>query len=183
MVVPVPTYIKRIIHLDNLPIYLQRGGIHAWNHTPKDGHSYKIIHNVDIQSKRHRVPVPCGPCGVIHDYVPFYFGHLSPMLLQLKTGQVSGYTEGQEPIIHLVSSAQLVQSSGIDFVFTDGHGIVQYTDWFDDLACLQHVDWKMINERYWAKSSGDTDRQRRKQAEFLVHRFLPWDLLIEIVVI
>ena len=30
----------------------------------------------------------------MHDYVPFYFGVLSPMLLQLKTGRVTGYNEG-----------------------------------------------------------------------------------------
>lgn len=38
----------------------------------------------------------------MHDYVPFYFGPLSPMMLNLKTGRVAGYEEDQEPLIYLV---------------------------------------------------------------------------------
>ena len=32
----------------------------------------------------------------------------------------------------------------------------------------------------WNDTPEDMDRQRRKQAEFLVHRSLPWDLLTAI---
>jgi hypothetical protein len=46
--------------------------------------------------------------GALHDYVPFYFGFLSPMLLQLKTGRVTGYNEGQEPLVYLKSTVQAV---------------------------------------------------------------------------
>jgi len=109
MQAPVPTPIYRLIHVDNLPILLHRGGIHAPNKTPNDGLIYRTIHNVEIQQKRYLKKIPCSPGGVIHDYVPFYFGYLSPMMVQLKTGQVSGYDEGQEPLIYLVSHAQTIQ--------------------------------------------------------------------------
>ena len=33
-----------------------------------------------------------------------YFGYLAPMLLQLKTGRVAGYQEGQSPLLYLVST-------------------------------------------------------------------------------
>ncbi|MFQ5745314.1 MAG: DUF4433 domain-containing protein, partial [Acidobacteriota bacterium] len=128
-------------------------------------------------------PIPCGPRGVIHDYVSFYFGYLSPMLLQLKTGQVQGYEEGQEPLIYLVSTAQAVERSETGFVFSNGHGIAAYTDWYDDLAELDEVEWDMVYQRYWADSVDDMDRQRRKQAEFLVHRFCDWSLIEGIAVI
>jgi len=39
------------------------------------------------------------------------------------------------------------------------------------------VDWEMVTQWYWADTDEDMDRQRRKQAEFLVHRFLPWELV------
>jgi hypothetical protein len=70
------------------------------------------------------------------------------MMLQLKTGQVPGYNEGQEPLIYLVSSAQAVQSAGLKFAYSDGHGLATFTEWFDDLANLDAVDWTVVNQRY-----------------------------------
>lgn len=183
MAAPNPTPIFRFLHIYNLHICLRRGGLHAPNFTPDDGLDYRTIHNLEIQSQRRVYRIPCGPRGVIHDYVSFYFGYLSPMMLQLKTGQVEGYDEGQEPLIYLVSTAQAVRDAGLGFVFSDGHGIAAFTDWFDDLADLDKVDWRMVYERYWADNSRtDMDRQRRKQAEFLIHRFCPWASIQEIVV-
>ena len=180
---PNPTPIYRIIHIDNLSICLHRGGLHSSNHTPQDGLAYRTIHNQDIQSQRKTTAIPCGLRGTVHDYVPFYFGALSPMMLQLKTGQVAGYTEGQEPLIYLVSTAQAVEQAGLDFVFSDGHGIASYTAWFDNLTDLNRVDWGMVNQRYWRRTDDDFDRQRRKQAEFLVHQTCPWSLIQEVGVI
>lgn len=179
---PNPTPILRFIHVDNLELCLRRGGLHAPNHTPSDGLTYRTIHNVDIQAKRKIERVPCGPRGTIHDYVSFYFGQLSPMMLQLKTGQVPGYAEGQEPLIYLVVTAQAVQAAGLHFAFSDGHGIAAFTNWFDDLADLDKVDWNMVNQRYWSDNVNDMDRQRRKQAEFLVHRVCDWSLVDEVIV-
>ena len=183
MAPPIPTPILRIIHIDNLQILLRRQALHAWNHTPKDGLVYRTIHDVEVQEKRHLRCVRRGPGGVIHDYVSFYFGPLSPMMLKLKTGQVSGYDEGQEPLIYLHSHAQAVQRAGLGFVLSDGHGLANFTQWFDDLADLGKVDWDMVGQRYWADTIEDNDRQRRKQAEFLVHRTMPLELIHEIVVL
>ncbi len=183
MPAPIPTPIYRFLHIDNLPVVLQRGGLHAPNRPPNDGLTYKAIHNVEIQEKRADRRVTAGPGGVIHDYVPFYFGFLSPMMFNLKTGRVAGYSEGQEPLIYLVTSAQSIQASDTRFVFSDGHGIAVFTSWFDDLANLERVDWGMVYQRYWTDNTNDMDRQRRKQAEFLIHGFCPWDLVSELAVI
>lgn len=181
-IVPRPTPILRFLHVDNLPVILNRCGLHAPNHCPDDGLVYKTIHNTDIQRQRSVKPVSVGPRGVIHDYVAFYFGPLSPMLLNLKTGRVAGYTEGQEPLVYLVSSAQAVHAAGLGFVFTDGHGIAAFTGWFDDLNHLDNVDWNTVGQRYWTDNANDNDRMRRKQAEFLAYRGCAWTLIDEIVV-
>lgn len=181
--VPIPTPILRIIHIDNLSTLLQRRALHAPNHLPNDNLNYRACVDVEVQGARAAVIIPCGPRGVIHDYVPFYFGYLSPMMFRLKTGQVSGYQDGQEPLIYLVSTAQAVRAEGLGFVFSDGHGLARYTDWFDDLARLDAVDWAMVNQRYWSDNVNDMDRQRRKQAEFLIHGSCSWELIAEIVVI
>lgn len=106
--VPQPTPIYRLVHVDNLGILLRRRGLHSANHTPEDGEVCRTIHHEDVQGKRRAVNVPCGPAGTIHDYVPVYFGYRSPMFLQLKTGQVAGYNEGQEPLIYLATTCQRV---------------------------------------------------------------------------
>jgi hypothetical protein len=183
MDVPTHTPIFRLLHVDNLKTCLMRRALHAPNHTPKDGLFYKPIHNVDIQQQRKITCIPCGPRGVIHDYVAFYFGYLSPMLLQLKTGRVQGYNEGQEPLIYLVSSAQAVAENGLGFVFSDGHGIAAISNWYDNLSRLNEVDWGVVYERYWKDTPQDPDRQRRKQAEFLVYQKCDWSLIHEIAVV
>lgn len=181
--VPNPTSLYRIIHIDNLPQLLARGTLHAPNFTPEDGLVYRPIHNVAVQTNRHQKIIPCGPGGTLHDYLPFYFGPLSVMLLNLKTGRVDGYTEGQEPLIYLVTSVQHVHQNNDRFVFSDGHGLANYTSWYDDLADLDKVDWDIVNARYWSDTWADGDRKRRKQAEFLIWKNLSWSMIVRIGVL
>jgi hypothetical protein len=180
---PNPTWLYRLVHVDNLATLLTRGVLHAPHSTPNDGLPYRPIHNVSVQASRHVRQIPCGPGGTIHDYLPFYFGPLSVMLLNLKTGRVPGYTEGQEPLVYLLTTAQAVQQAGCRFVFSDGHGLAGFTDWYDDLAQLDQVDWDIVGERYWRDTPEDNDRKRRKQAEFLVLDRLDWSLIGAIGVI
>lgn len=181
--IPRPTLIYRIVHVNNLAVILHRGAMHAPNHTPIDGLTYHAIHNVDIQNQRQSRTIRCGPGGTIHDYVAFYFGPRSPMLYQLHTDRVDGYREGQEPLIYLVSSAEAIARAGLPFVYSDGHGIAAYTQWYDNLAYLDKIDWNAIYARSWKDTVDDMDRQRRKQAEFLVHQRCDWCLIHEIGVV
>ena len=183
MPVPIPTPIYRIVHIDNLRTLVERGGLFAPTTQPQDGRPYRVIHNAEIQDVRKKRRIPCGPGGVIHDYVSFYFGPRSPMLLQLHTGQVSGYRETQQPIIYLLSSFQRVLASGARFVFSDGQGIAAYTSWFDDPRYLSRVDWDTVYAKWWSDTLEDMDRQRRKQAEFLIHGFCPWEMIEQIAVV
>jgi len=172
-----PITLYRLLHVDNLPTLLTRGALHAPNCTPNDDLPYRTIHNVSVQVSRHNRPIPCGPRGTCHDYVPFYFGPLSVMLLNLKTGHVDGYKEGQAPLIYLTTTVQRVENAACRFVFSDGHGLATFTNWYDDLAQLDQVDWELVAARYWADQRDDNDRQRRKQAEFLVWQSLDLSLL------
>jgi len=178
-----PTPIYRLLHIDNLGVILDCGGMHAPDHPPEGGLDYRAIHNVDIQKVRRQRPIPCGPGGTVHDYVAFYFGPRSPMLYQLHTGWVENYDEGQEPLIYAVSTVGAIAQAGLGFVFSDGHGIAAFTQWFDDLNDLDQVDWDIVYADYWADTVDDMDRQRREQAEFLVHQFCPWDVVNRIGVL
>ena len=137
-----------------------------------------------IQYRRASTRVPCGAGGVLHDYIPFYFAPRSPMLYAIHKGNVEGYREGQTPVIHLVCEAEAIEAAEICFVFTDGHAVIGYTSFFDDLQDLDlAIDWEIMEARYWADTDEDGDRKRRRQAEFLIHEFCPWTLIQEIGVI
>lgn len=150
---------------------------------PPNGLAYRSIHDVDVLAGRRHQVVPCGPGGSVLDYVPFYFGPRSPMLLRLTSGRVAGFAEGQASLVYLTSTVQSVREARCRFVFTDGHALATRTRWFADLAQLSEVDWATAASDYWADTAKDPDRQRRKQAEFLVHRTLPWSLILEIGVL
>ena len=177
MLVPDQITLYRLVHVETLPTLLTRGALHAPNFTPNDGLPYRTIHSVSVQASRHDSVILCGPRGTCHDYVPFYFGPLSVMLLNLKTGRVAGYTEGQAPLIYLTTTVERVQAAGCQFVFSDGHGLARITDYYDDLGQLGQVDWNLVGARYWSDKPDDNDRKRRKQAEFRVWRSLDWTLI------
>jgi len=99
------------------------------------------------------------------------------MLLNLKTGRVEGYNEGQAPLIYLTTTMQLVRDTGCQLVFSDGHGLATFTEWYEDPDQLQQVDWDLVGASYWADQPDDNDRKRRKQAEFLVWKSVDWSLI------
>lgn len=179
---PTPTPVFRLVHIDCLDTLIRRGAIHAPNRCPADRLPYRSTHDAEVQVKRAARPVPSGPGGSVADYVSFYFGPRGPMLLRLKTGRVEGYTEGQEPLIYLVSHAQDLVARGHRVAFSDGHGLAAFTRWFEDLSDLDEIDWDNVYARYWNDTEEYPDRQRRKQAEFLVHGEVPWALVSEISV-
>lgn len=120
---------------------------------------------------------------MLADYVPFYFAPRSPMLYSIHRGNVKGYTDGQKPILHLVSSAEAVQNRNLPFAFTDGHAPMDISQYYERLSDLNQIDWKIMNETYWVDTAEDGDRSRRRQAEFFVHQFFPFDLIESIGVI
>jgi hypothetical protein len=145
--------------------------------------AYVSIAHQHIKERRAHKPVPCAPGGTLADYVPFYFAPRSPMLYVINKGGVEGYTSGQRPIVHLVSSAEAVQAAGLPFAFTDGHAEMDISRFFTDLGDLEHVDWAIMSSRYWNDTLADGDRKRRRQAEFLVRRFFPMGLIERVGVI
>jgi len=178
--IPSPTMVYHITHLRNLPSILAAGGLLACGTLRKAGLGYTDIAHQHIQDRRSSKLVPCGPGGVLHDYVPFYFAPRSPMLFAIHRNNVVGYDDGQEPVVHLVSAAQHIEKLGLRFVFSDGHGTMFYTDFFDSLDALDRVDWPVMRATFWADTYDDNDRKRRRQAEFLVHQIMPWSGVLSI---
>jgi hypothetical protein len=126
--------------------------------------------------------VPLAPNGTLGDYVPFYFAPRSPMLYAINSGFVEGYDEGQAPVIYLISSVEAVNATGRRWLFTEGHAEIAYTDYFNDLRHLNKIDWRVMKSKFWNDTDEDPDRKRKRQAEFLVHEFFPWEAVQHVAV-
>lgn len=178
------TSIYHITHINNLPLILNSGGLIAKHRLRQQRISYIDIAYEGIQDRRAKTSVPCGAGGVLHDYVPFYFAPRSPMLYAIHNGRVTGYTQGQKPIIHLVAKAEAIKAKNIAFAFTDGHAVMAYAEFYDDLAALEfEIDWALMESRYWFDNEEEPNRKFKRQAEFLVYQFCPWRLITKICVI
>jgi hypothetical protein len=181
---PIPIY--HITHINNLPSILKSSGLMANSRLRQETIQYLDIAHGHIQDRRSITRVPCGAGGTLHNYVPFYFAPRSPMLYAIHRKNVGQYSNGQTPILHLVSSAEAVDTAGLSFVGADGHAAMEYTAFFDEIEYLYGdgvIDWEIMETNYWADTEEDGDRKRRRQAEFLVHQFFPWGLIEEIGVI
>lgn len=178
--IPIPTPIFHITDLQNLPPIIASKGLHSPQRLDEGALRPTSIAHPHIQDRRAATPIFCGPGGTLHDYVPFYFAPRSPMLCAIWKRRVEGYSSSQERVIHLTTTVQNVVAAGRQFAFSDGHAIMAFTEFYDDLARLDQIDWPLMEAGYWADTLEDTDRSRRRQAEFLVHKWCPWTTIAAI---
>lgn len=172
-------YIWRIVHRDNLSWILDNG-LHCSNsatHSP----AWVNIGNEDLIGKRSRRIVPLPPGGTLSDYVPFYFTPFSPMMYNIYTGRGGVPQRRNDDIVILVSTLHQVQQSGHRFVFTDRHAFPVATEYFNDLACLDQIDWRLLQTRNFARNPDDPLQIERYQAEALIHQYLPVTSLISVI--
>jgi ssDNA thymidine ADP-ribosyltransferase, DarT len=179
------TPIYHITHLRNLPQIIASGGLYCDNGRANLPAPCIGIAHQHIKQRRANRRVPTCNKGTLADYVPFYFAPRSPMLYSISRGQVEGYTEGQQPVLHLVSSAEAVAAAGEPYTWTEGHAEMAFSEFYEGLADLpDKIDWEVMKATYWNDNPPlIVDRKRKRQAEFLVYRFFPWALFSTIGVI
>lgn len=120
-----------------------------------------------------RHPVTVAERGTLGNYVPFNFCPRSVMLYVVSQGH-ENYQQGQQPIVHLVSSIKTIRATGRPWFFTDRHADLGYANQFDTLDKLAEVDWTVMPLRQWG---GDQEVKEKRQAEFLVHDWCPWEAI------
>lgn len=119
-----------------------------------------------IQRRRSEMDVTCGPGGRVHDYVPLYFGALSPMLLRV----INAKNVDQSDVLYFEFPIDLADDDNT--VFTDASANTEVPpEFFDDPADLDRLNWDAIDSRRWADPSPELRHQR--MAELLVHMQLP----------
>jgi len=162
----------------------QHGGLWSDLQCQSRGVNGRTIGYDHIKQRRMEHQVPKPPGGSLGDYVPFYFAPRSPMLYTIHRRNTV-FQGGQEPVVHLVSSVEAVTAHilPLAWMFTDGHAVIDLSEYYADISDLDKVDWDIMTAKYWHDTLEDGDRVRRRQAEFLVHQFFPWGLISEVAVI
>jgi hypothetical protein len=167
-------------HIDNLAQILRDGGLWCKSEVDARKVPHVNIGHGHIKDRRSVATVRVGTGGMVADYVPFYFHPKSPMLYAIMKGRVEGYHGGQEPVVQMCTTAQHIAQRGLPFVFTDRHAVLPYAHQSTDLSELDRLDWRVLRTKYWSE---DGDQRERRQAEFLVHRFVPLECISAIGVI
>ena len=183
MIDPEQVYLYHITSIENLPSIVDSGGLKSKNRLLAEETGHRNIAYGHIQERRAQCEVPCAAGGCLHDYVPFYFGPRSPMLYAIHGGYVDGYDDGQQPILHLVTKASMILEEELSFAFTDRHAALTYASFFEDVKDLDKVDHDLMRNEYWHDTDDHPQRKERRQAEFLIYRFLPFDVIGAIGVI
>ena len=135
-----------------------------------------------IKDRRRSRVVPCGPGGVVSNYVPIYFAPRSPMMYAINGGNVPEYTEGCGRIVYLISSIEKVLQAGLDLVLSDRNAATAVASFSADLAEFDVlVDWPLMKERMWNNTLEQPDRKERRMAEALVYERLPAECILGVV--
>jgi len=119
----------------------------------------------------------------VGDCVPFYFCPRSIMLYLIHQGNHPElvYLGGQGPIVHLEAdlrqSVAWAEEHGQRWAFTLSNAGAYYFEDRSDLAQLGEIDWNAVQARDWRQC------KEGKQAEFLIERQFPWDLVSRIGVL
>lgn len=170
--------IFRIIHRAGLPWVLDNG-IHCRNSDLKDP-NFVSIGNADLIEKRARRVVPCEPGGTLSDYAPFYFTPSSIMLMNIETGYSGINKRPSEDIFFLISSLDRLQKGGVNYLFTDRHASLETAEFYRDIAFLNEIDWKILQNRDFSRDMNDLGKKERYQAEALARGSVPVSALVGI---
>lgn len=167
-------HIYHFTHLDNLPQILA-DGLLAHNELLRLGKRHTSIAYDEIQDRRSTLSVPCGPGGVVHDYIPFYFCMRSSMLLAVVNNKIAD----QMFIIYLYFPITIMEEC--PSVFTDAAANTSVTpSFYDDPEDLERLNWQAIDSLKWRLDPEETNRQR--MAELLIHKTVDMARLSRIVV-
>lgn len=167
-----------ITHGKNLADIINANGLVCCNLLEES--EYQNIGHISLKAKRARHTVPTIENGNLNDYVPFYFAPRSPMLFAIHKGQVENCSARQDQIIYLVTSVKEITAKSYNFVFTDGHAIMAFSNFYTDTEHLDKIDWTIMESKYWHDTNDDPDRKRRRSAELLVKEKLHWDSILKI---
>ena len=135
----------------------------------------------NIKRRRlHELTFNSHPDLNVGNCVPFYFCPRSVMLYVIHKSDHPEltYRDGQGPIIHLEAdmheAVAWAERHRQRWAFTSSNAGSRFFDDYSDLADMDKIDWNAVQTHYWSES------KECKQAEFLIERSFPWELVSRI---
>lgn len=178
MPVPANPKIYHIVHVDRLPSIIADGFLWSDAEATRRGAPGTTIGMDKIKRRRLNELQLESHAGLhVGECAPFYFCPRSVMLHRIHMGNDSelAYQGGQGPIVHLQADLRQAvawaDSKGRRWAFTASSAASYRFKDYCDLSQLDKVDWNVVGARFW---QGFRDA---KQAEFLMERSFPWELV------
>lgn len=154
-------YIFHFTDIRNLDSII-KNGLLCTNIKNKNGITHRNIANTNIQNRRATMKVPVEPKGKVHDFVPFYFSSINPMLLK----KLNEKNVDQPLIVYLCVKIDRLDKD--DAVFTDASANTAVPPTFyGDIKDLDKLDWNLIENKKWKMP--DDESRHKKMAEALIH--------------
>ena len=185
MYLPQGRSIYHITPIDALPHIVEAGYLYSnaiMDNLPTGGTNIGIT---NLKQRRKAMPLRCHEGTYVGDYVPFYFCPRSVMLylISRRNHPELDYKGGQEPIVHLEYDLEQVIDWADNkprlWAFSLSNASATYTQFRCNVNELDQIDWEAVAAHDWR----DPEVKEGKQAEFLVHGFVPWHLVKRIGVI
>lgn len=181
--VPRPVRVMHFTHLSNIPSVLKRDGL--LSHKQASIHCQADISDPGVQGKRAVKQVPIGAGGTLHEYVPLYFAELSPMLYKrtFDFGTSPGVQHQPLEFVYLVTTAREIHAAGLRYVFTNAHPLSKLAEFYAEHRDINQLHWQVLQAPVWNNDPNKAPHRRtQREAEFLVHECLPWELVTYVVV-
>lgn len=177
---PAHPKIYHIVHVDRLASIIKDGYLWCDKEADKRASGGTTIGMEKIKQQRRENLLYSHPNLYVGDCVPFYFGTHSVMLYVIfkQNDQELSYRGGQGPIVHL--EADLRQTVAwadrqkLRWAFTLSNAGSFNFEARCDLANLGEINWEAVRAKHWQ------ERKEDKQAEFLIERQFPWNLILRI---
>lgn len=181
MALPTEPKIYHIIHVDRLPSIIADNKLWCDAEIVRRSPPGTTIGMNGIKQRRlTELTLTSHPGLHVGDCVPFYFCPRSIMLYLIHQGNHPelSYRGGQGPIVHLEADLRQTvtwaEKNGLRWAFTLSNAGAYYFEDRCDLAQLGEIDWDAVQARDWRQC------KEGKQAEFLIERQFPWNLVSRI---
>jgi hypothetical protein len=179
--VPQPAQPKlyHIVHIDKLPWIIAAGCLWSDAIMAQRNAAGTVIGMSAIKDRRLRLPVGCHPGFCVGDFVPFYFCPRSVMLyvIHMANHPEPAYRGGQGPIIHLEAdlkrTVEWADANKSRWAFSLSNAGAFYAEFRSSLDDLDEINWTAVD----ARDFRPPDIRDGKQAEFLMQRSFPWELV------
>ena len=184
MSMPAEPKIYHIVHLDRLPSIVADGWLWCDAEIVRRSPPGTTIGMNSIKQRRlNELTLASHLLLRVGDCVPFYFCPRSIMLYLIHQANHPElvYRGGQQPIVHLEADLRQTvawaEEHGQRWAFTLSNAGAYYFEDRCDLALLNEIDWNAVQATNWREC------KEGKQAEFLIERQFPWELISRIGVI